>query len=74
MQRKRGDLVPIAKALADLSGPVKAIRNATPQSLHHFTLADQVDRLVAAAVPVQAQVDCADWNSKEYSGRRWLRI
>ena len=21
-----------------------------------------------------AQVDCADWNSKEYSGRRWLRI
>ena len=29
---------------------------------------------VALAVPVQAQVDCADWNSKEYSGRRWLRI
>ena len=29
---------------------------------------------VAIAVPVQAQVDCADWNSKEYSGRRWLRI
>ena len=19
-------------------------------------------------------IDCADWNSKEYSGRRWLRI
>ena len=49
MQRQRGELVPIGEALADLSGPVKAIRNATPQSLHHFTLADQVDRLVAAS-------------------------
>ena len=29
---------------------------------------------LAVPVPVQAQVDCADWNSKEYSGRRWLRI
>ena len=49
MQRQRGELVPIGEVVADLDGPVKAIRNATPQSLHHFTLADQVDRLVAAS-------------------------
>ena len=74
MERKQDGLVPIGEALADLSGPVAALRDASPQARHHFTQADQVDRLVAAAVPVQAQVDCADWNSKEYSGRRWLRI
>ena len=49
MQRKRGDLVPIAEALADLSRPVKAIRDDSPQSLHHFTLADQVNQLVSAS-------------------------
>ena len=26
MQRKRGELVPVAEALADLPGPVKALR------------------------------------------------
>ena len=31
MQRKRGELVPIGEALADLGGPVKAIREASPQ-------------------------------------------
>ena len=49
MQSKRDGLIPIGEALADLSGPVKAIRNATPQSLHHFTLADQVGQLVGAS-------------------------
>ena len=48
MQRKRSELVPIAEAFSDLSGPVKSIRDATPQSLHHFTQADQVNQLVAA--------------------------
>ena len=37
MQRKRGELVPIGEALADLPGPVKAIREASPQARHHFT-------------------------------------
>ena len=36
MQRKRSELVPVAEALADLPGPVKAIRDATPQALHHL--------------------------------------
>ena len=45
MQRKRNGLVPIAEALADLPGPVQAIREATPQTLHHFTRADQVNAL-----------------------------
>ena len=49
MQRKRGELVPVAEALADLGGPVKAIRDATPQALHHFTQADQVNQLVGAS-------------------------
>ena len=44
-----GELVPIAEALADLPAPVKAIREATPQARHHFTLADQVNQLVSAS-------------------------
>ena len=48
MQRKQG-LVPVAEALADLPGPVKAIRDATPQARHHFTQADQVNLLVSAS-------------------------
>ena len=49
MQRERGELVPIAEAFADLSGPVEAIRDASPQALHHFTQADQVNQLVQAS-------------------------
>ena len=49
MQRQRGELVPIGDALADLGGPVKAIREASPQARHHFTQADQVNQLVSAS-------------------------
>ena len=49
MQRQRDGLVPIGEALADLGGPVKAIREASPQARHHFTQADQVDQLVTAS-------------------------
>ena len=49
MQRQRNGLVPIGDALADLGGPVKAIREATPQALHHFTSFDQVNQLVSAS-------------------------
>ena len=49
MQRKRGELVPVAEAFSDLSGPVAAIRDASPQALHHFTQADQVNQLVSAS-------------------------
>ena len=42
-------LIPIGEALADLPGPVQAIREATPQALHHFTRFDQVDQLVRAS-------------------------
>ena len=49
MQRQRDGLVPIGEAFGDLDGPVKAIREATPQALHHFTLADQVNQLVSAS-------------------------
>ena len=49
MQRQRGELVPIGDALADLGGPVKAIRDATPQAVHHFTRFDQVNQLVSAS-------------------------
>ena len=47
MQRQRGDLVPIGDALADLHGPVQALREATPQALHHYTRFDQVNSVVA---------------------------
>ena len=49
MERQRSELVPIGDALADLGGPVKAIREATPQALHHFTRFDQVNQLVSAS-------------------------
>ena len=49
MHRQRGGLVPIGDALSGMGGPVKAIRDASPQAVHHFTLADQVDQLVSAS-------------------------
>ena len=49
MVRKQGGLVSIGDALSGMGGPVKAIREATPQALHHFTLADQVNQLVTAS-------------------------
>ena len=45
MQRQRGGLVPIGEAFGGLDGPVKAIREASPQALHHFTRFDQVNQL-----------------------------
>ena len=49
MQRKQDGLVPVREALSGLGGPVQTIRDATPQSLHHFTQADQVNLLVSAS-------------------------
>ena len=49
MERQQDGLVPVADTLADLGGPVKAIRDASPQALHHFTQADQVHQLVGAS-------------------------
>ena len=49
MQRQRGSLVPVAEVVSGLNGPVKAIRDASPQALHHFTRFDQVNQLVRAS-------------------------
>ena len=49
MQRQRGELVPIGDALSGMGGPVKLIRDASPQARHHFTRADQVNQLVEAS-------------------------
>ena len=49
MERQRGELVPIGDALSGMDGPVKAIREATPQAIHHFTRFDQVNQLVGAS-------------------------
>ena len=49
MKRKQDGLVPIGEVFGDLGGPVKEIREATPQSLHHFTRFDQVNQLVSAS-------------------------
>ena len=46
MQRKDG-LIPVAEALADLPGPVQALRDASPQARYRFTQADQVNQLVS---------------------------
>ena len=49
MQRECGGLVLIGDALSGMGGPVKAIREATPQAVHHFTRFDQVNQLVEAS-------------------------
>ena len=49
MARKRGELVPVAEAFSDLSGPVAALRETPPPAQRGFTLADQVNQLVSAS-------------------------
>ena len=49
MQSKRGELIPVGKIIGGLGGPVKAIRDTSPQALHHFTRFDQVNQLVSAS-------------------------
>ena len=48
MKRKRNGLVPIGEVCSGLGGPVKKLRDATPQAVHHFTRFDQVNQLVEA--------------------------
>ena len=47
-QRQRGELVPIGDALSDLSGPIQALRKASPPQ-RPFTQTDQVNLLVNAS-------------------------
>ena len=49
MQRQRGELVPIGEVVGGLDGPVKAIRDDSPQARRGFTVADQVNQLAAAS-------------------------
>ena len=49
MQCQRGELVPIGEALSGMGGPMESIREASPQELHHFTQANQVNQLVRAS-------------------------
>ena len=42
-------MVPIREAFSGLDGPVKAIRESSPQAIHHFTRFDQVNQLVSAS-------------------------
>ena len=49
MARQRGELVPIGEVIGGQDGPVKEIRDATPQARYHFTQADQVHQLVTAS-------------------------
>ena len=49
MPRQRGELVPIGEALADLGGPVQALRKTPPPARRGFTVADQVNQLVSAS-------------------------
>ena len=48
MQSKEGLLL-AAEVLSGLDGPVKAIREASPQALHHYTRFDQVNQLIGAS-------------------------
>ena len=48
-KRERDGLIPIGEVFGDLDGPVKELRGASPQALHHFTRFDQVNQLVGAS-------------------------
>ena len=48
MQNKQGLLL-AAEVLSGLDGSVKAIREATPQARHSFTVADQVNQQLVGA-------------------------
>ena len=56
MAHKRNGLVPIASALADLPGPVKAIRETSPQATCGFTEGDSWSR------PDQADPTETSWH------------
>ena len=58
MQRKRDSLIPISEVMADLPGPVQALREVSPQALYHFTRFDQVNQLVG---PVKRTPISASW-------------
>ena len=58
MQSERDGLVPIGDALAGMGGPVKAIREASPQAHYHFTQADQVTQLVSASEADPSRSSC----------------
>ena len=49
MQRKRAELIPIGDVLAGLGGPMKPLRDDSPQARRGFTVADQVNQLVGAS-------------------------
>ena len=49
MQSKQDGLIPIGEVLADLPGPIQAIRKTPPPARRGFTLADQVNQLVGAS-------------------------
>ena len=49
MQRQRRELVPIGEVVADLPGPVQALRKTPPPARRGFTVADQVNQLVGAS-------------------------
>jgi len=48
MERKRNRLVSIGEVFSDLDGPVKELREASPQAIRHFTRFDQVNQLASA--------------------------
>ena len=49
MQRQRGELLPIGEVIADLPGPIQALRETPPPAQRGFTVADQVNLLVGAS-------------------------
>ena len=74
MQRQRGELVPIGEALGDLDGPVKAIRDASPQALYHRGCRTRLMALFAGDPLTQAdqvtptgELDCA-WSRVPATG------
>ena len=48
MQRKRGELVPVAEALADLGGPVQALRETPPPARRGYCQVNRFEDLLSS--------------------------
>ena len=60
MQSKRDGLVPIGEAFGGLDGTVKAIRDVSPQAIHHFTRFEQV---ASSSGPAKRTLKGGSWRS-----------
>ena len=72
MQRQRGELVPVAEVLADLGGPIQALRETPPPARRGFTVADRrwcMNRNWPATNPTHRSITYQERTTMAYRAR-----